>query len=110
MMTFANSQSLPMLTFNKTEKLQKRQDILDVLLKSTYPLMSEGLGLTTSLAPVTKSPYHLRLNPTMVPEGESDAARVTIGQFHGASLVVEIWKAGEDKVVVRTWEGSILEK
>ena len=37
----------------------------------------------------------------MVPEGESDAARVTIGQFHGTPVVVEVWRKGKDKVVVR---------
>ena len=110
MLAFANSQSLPMLTFNKTEKLQKRQDILDVLLKSTYPLMSEGLGLTTSLAPVTKSPYQLRLKPTMVPEGESDAAKVTIGQLYGTPLVVEVWRKDEDKVYVRMMDGLMSEQ
>ena len=41
----------------------------------------------------------------MVPEGEDFAARVPIGQFHGTPLVVEVWRMGQDKVVVKA-EGT----
>ena len=68
---------------------------MDSLLRSAYPFISEGRGLTNTLAPL-EIPYNLRVLPHLLPEGEEDAASLTIGQPEGRPLTVMVWK--NDKV------------
>ena len=82
------------LTWNKEQKAQERQDILDTLLRTTYPLISEGRGLTTPFTPV-KMPYNLQLLPEFLPEGLDDAAVITVGQLGGRPHNVRVWREGE---------------
>ena len=74
-----------------TNKAQERQDILDKLLRTSYPLISEGRGLTSSFAPI-KFPFDLKVLPEFLPEGREDAAVVTIGQAEGRPLTVQVWR------------------
>ena len=82
MQTFHNSYSGSVLTFNKAEKAKKKQDILDRLLQSAYPFISEGRGLTSPLKEL-KLPSELRVLPKFVPEGKEDSASLIIGQQEG---------------------------
>ena len=94
---------------NKDKKKQENTDIVDSVLRSSYAFISEGRGLTNSLAKVD-SPYKLRVLPQYIPEGEDDAAQVTIGQINGMPLVVELWEeAGKVRVKTKMWEMRILE-
>ena len=76
--------------FGKEQKAQERQDVLDKLLRTCYPLISEGRGLTSSLIPM-KFPFDLKVLPELLPEGKEDAAVVTIGQVEGRPHTVQIW-------------------
>ena len=51
---FHSSQQEPWYTLNKEQKAQERQDILDTLLRTSYPLISEGRGLTAPFHPVKR--------------------------------------------------------
>ena len=82
------------LTWNKSLKAQERQDVLDTLLRTLYPLISEGKGLTTTFAPV-EMPYNLQLLPEFLPEGLDAAAVITVGQLEGRPHNVRVWRDGE---------------
>merc|ERR1719336_3412389 len=89
--SFHLSQKDPWLSINKEQKAQERQDILDKLLRTSYPLISEGRGLTSSFAPI-KFPFHLKVLPEFLPDGREDAAVVTVGQVEGRPYPVQIWR------------------
>ena len=90
---FHSSQQVPWYAVNKAQKAQKIQDVLDALLRTSYPLISEGRGLTTPFAPV-KIPYDLNLLPEFLP-GLDDAAVITVGQLEGRPHNVRVWREGE---------------
>ena len=92
-----------MFTLNKSAKAKKKQDILDGLLRSAYPFISEGSGLSCPFSPL-KLPFNLTLLPDLLPEGEDDGAWVTIGQKWGIPIQVKVWKEG--KTAVSNW-GSV---
>ena len=52
---FHDSYSGSVFTLKKAEKAKKRQDILDGLLRTSYPFISEGRGFTNALGPVKLS-------------------------------------------------------
>ena len=58
MQAFFDSHVMSRLTFNKAEKAKKRQDMMDGLLGSAYPFISEGRGLTNSQTQL-ELPYNL---------------------------------------------------
>ena len=66
---------------------------MDTLLRTSYPLISEGRGLTTPFDPV-KMPYDLHLLPEFLP-GLDDAAVITVGQLEGRPHNVRVWREGE---------------
>ena len=101
MQKFHNSQSTSMFTFKKAEKAKQRQDILDALLKTSYPFISEGRGLTSALSPMKLC---FKLLPHLLPEGEEDSTRVTIGHLQGKPFAVNLWK--ENDVVMGKWENG----
>ena len=76
----------------KSEKGRKKQDLLNVLLRASYPLISQGRGLTNALAPVG-SPVacELAILPDLLPEGEEEGTLVTIGQRREWPVVVKAW-------------------
>ena len=81
-----------MFTMKKSEKGQKKKDLLNVLLRASYPLISQGRGLTNALAPVG-SPVacELTIMPDLLPEGEEEGTLVTIGQRREWPVVVKAW-------------------
>ena len=91
---FHESQSLSMFTLNKAEKVKKKQDIMDNLLKTSYPFISEGKGFTSALAPLV-TPFNLKVLPKFLPDGQEDAASLIIGQHEGRPLTIEVWKESE---------------
>ena len=91
MQRFHDSNSVSMFTLKKAEKAKKKQDIMDSLLRSAYPFISEGKGLTSTLATL-EEPYNLRVLPQFLPEGEEDAASLIIGQHEGKPFTVMVWK------------------
>ena len=91
---FFSSQEVPWYALNKEQKAQERQDVLDTLLRTSYPLISEGRGLTRTFAPI-KMPYDLKLLPEFLPEGLDDAAVITVGQLEGRPHNVRVWREGE---------------
>ena len=93
MQAFFDSHTMSMLTFNKAEKAEKRQDLMDGLLRSAYPFISEGRGLTSSLTPL-ELPYNVKVLPKYVPEGEEDFTTLILGQLGEKPLSVKIWKDG----------------
>ena len=97
MQIFHNSYSGSMLTFNKAEKAKKKQDILDRLLQSAYPFISEGRGLTSPSTEL-ELPSVLRVLPNFLPEGKEDSASLIIGQQKGRQVKVGVWRE-EDHVL-----------
>ena len=79
----------------KSEKGRKKQDLLNVLLRASYPLISQGRGLTNALAPVG-SPVacELTILPDLLSEGEEEGTLVTIGQRGDWPVVVKAWRKG----------------
>ena len=90
--TFYKSKSISMFTLNKAEKEKKKQDMLDTLLRASYPYISEGRGFTNALGPVKLS---LQLLPHLLPEGEEDCAYITMGQLQGEPFTVKVWREKE---------------
>ena len=93
MQTFFDSNTMSMLTFNKEEKAKKRQDLMDGLLRSAYPFISEGRGLTNSNTQL-QLPYNLGVLPKYLPEGQEDSVSLVIGQLGGWPVTVKIWREG----------------
>ena len=91
---FHGSQQESWYNLNKEQRSQERQDILDTLLRTSYPLISEGRGLTSPFHPI-KIPYNLKLLPEFLPEGQVDAAMVTVGQLEGKPHSVHVWREGK---------------
>ena len=81
------------LTFNKAEKAKKRQDMMDGLLGSAYPFISEGRGLTNSRTQL-ELPYNLRILPKYLPEGQEDSVSLDIGLLVSWPVSVKIWREG----------------
>ena len=98
--TFHDSQNIRRFTLNRSAKVKAKQDILDRLLQSSYPFISEGRGLSCPSAPL-ELPYNLKLLPHLLPEGEEDGGWVKIGQKQGRSFQVKVWKEG--KMVLGSW-------
>ena len=92
MQKFHDSYSSSMFTLNKAEKAKKKQDILDGLLRTSYPFISEGRGFTNALGPVKLS---IKILPHLLPEGEEDSAYITIGRLQEAPLTVKVWRENE---------------
>ena len=67
---------------------------MDTLLRTAYPFISEGKGLTSSWAPLV-FPFNLKVLPRFLPEGEEDAACLTVGQHRGEPFSLWVWKDGE---------------
>ena len=93
MQRFHDSHNISMFTRNKREKIKKKQDIMDKLLKSAYPFISEGRGLTSTLAQI-EMPYDIKVLLKYLPEGKEDSASLILGQLGGRPLSVKIWKDG----------------
>ena len=93
MQRFHDSHTFSMFTRNKAEKAKKKQDIMDQLLKPAYPFISEGRGLTSTLAQL-EIPFDLRVLPNFLPEGKDDAVSLVIGQLGDWQLTARIWKDG----------------
>ena len=93
MQRFHDSHTVSMFTRNKAEKAKKKQDIMDQLLKPAYPFISEGRGLTNTLAQL-EMPYNLRVLPMFLPDGIEDSASLVIGQLGEKPVIVRIWKDG----------------
>ena len=91
---FHDSFKVPMLTWNKAEKAKAKQDITDSLLRTAYPFISEGKGLTSSLTSL-ELPYNLKLLAQFLPEGEEDATFLTVGQHEGKPFALCVWRDGE---------------
>ena len=89
MQRFHDSHTVSMFTRNKAEKAKKKQDIMDQLLKPAYPFISEGRGLTNTLAQL-EMPYNLRVLPMFLPEGIEDSASLVIGQLGEKPVIVRI--------------------
>ena len=99
---FHDSYSSSVFTLNKAEKAKKRQDILDGLLRTSYPFISEGRGFTNALGPVKLS---IKLLPHLIPEGEEDGACITVGQHQGEPFIVKVWRE-EKRVMGRLETGE----
>ena len=99
---FHDSYSGSMFTLNKAEKAKKRQDILDSLLRTSYPFISEGRGFTDALGPVKLS---IKLLPHLIPEGEEDGTCITVGQLQGEPFIVKVWRE-EERVMGRLETGE----
>ena len=93
MQAFFDSHVMSMLTFNKAEKAKKRQDMMDGLLGSAYPFISEGRGLTNSHTQL-ELPYNLRVLLKYLPEGDEDSVSLVIGQLGSWPVSVKIWREG----------------
>ena len=101
MQSFHKSHSSSLFTLNKAEKAKKRQDILDRLLRVSYPFISEGRGFTNALGPVRLS---LKVLPHLLPEGVEDCAWVTLGQLQGEPFTVKVWR--EEERVMGSFENA----
>ena len=104
--SFYNTHSFSLFTMKKSEKGRKKQDLLNVLLRASYPLISQGRGLTNALAPVG-SPVacELTILSDLLPEGEEEGTLVTIGQRGDWPVVVKAWRKG-DMVQAETLSGN----
>ena len=70
MQKFHDSYSSSMLTLNKAAKAKKRQNILDGLLRVSYPSISEGRGFANALGPVKLSMKLLSPEVNISPENQ----------------------------------------
>ena len=95
---FYNTHSISIFALNRSGKAEEKQNILDGLLRTTYPFISEGRGLTNPRAPV-QMPYDLELIPDFLPDGEDDAAQITIGRLDGRPQSVCAWREKEQAMV-----------
>ena len=66
--SFYDSHSFSKFTLNRSDIVTQIQNILDGLLRTTYPFISEGLGLTSSFANA-RLPYNLQLLQNFLPQG-----------------------------------------
>ena len=94
---FYESHSIPILALNRSDKANEKENILDGLLRTTYPFLSEGLGLTSSLEPVKFPPYDLRLLQNFLPKGKENAAKTSVGCIEGRPQTVSVWREKEKK-------------
>ena len=92
--SYHDSKRISSFTWNKALKVKVKRDILDSLLQTAYPYISEGRGLTSVLAPL-EVPYDLKLLPQFLPEGEEDSASLIIGQHEGRPFTTRVWKEGQ---------------
>ena len=99
---FHDSYSDSVFTLNKAEKAKTRQDIVDGLLRTSYPFISEGRGFTNALSPIKLS---LKVLPHLLPEGEEDGAYITVGQLQGEPFTVKVWRE-EERVIGRFETGG----
>ena len=90
--TFYESHTISWYKLNKTTLAKEKQDMLDSLLRASYPYISEGRGFTNALGPVNLS---LKVLSHLLPEGEEDSAYITMGQHHGEPLTMEVWREKE---------------
>ena len=94
--SFFNSHEYGMLhSYNplKSSNEKTKQDTLDLLLKASYPYISEGNSLTNMQADV-KLPLDLKVQPKFLAGGEEDFACVIVGQHMGKRLTAKVWKEG----------------
>ena len=91
-LTFYKSKSISRFALNKAEKEKKKQDMLDTLLRASYPFISEGRGFTNAMAVLKLS---FKLLPQFLPEGEEDGAYITVGQLQGEPFSVKVWREKE---------------
>ena len=92
---FFDTHNISRLTWwNKEKNEKKKQDLLDSLLCASYPYISEGRGFTIELADV-ELPHDLKVLPHTLPDGEEDAALITVGQREGKSVMAKVWRDGE---------------
>ena len=103
MQRFRDSYKVSMFTWDKAAEEKKVQDILDELLKASYPFISQGRGFTDPLNAVTDVSF--KLVPGFIPESEEDSTLVTLGQHEGKDFNVRVWKEKE-QVVVRLASGE----
>ena len=80
---------------DKAAKVIKVQDILEELLRVSYPYVSEGRGFTNPLCPLTHLSF--KILPDFIPEGEEFSTLVTLGQHEKVPFNVRVWK--EKKMV-----------
>ena len=91
---FFASQSVSWLTWDRAKTKKEKQDLLDSLLCASYPYISEGRGFTIELVDV-ELPYNLKVLPHTLPDGEEDAALITVGQWEGKPVMAKVWRDGE---------------
>ena len=91
---FHDSHKVSVFTWDKAKKAQKKQDIMDNLLRTAYPFISEGKSFTSSLAPL-EIPFNLKLLSQFLPEGEEDSTCITVGQRKEKPFVLWVWRDGE---------------
>jgi hypothetical protein len=94
--------------FVTKKKSEKNQDAVDAVLKLAYPYLTEGKGLTDTLA-VIKAPYSLKLMPKFLPDGHEDRTSFVIGREEGKSRSVEAWRK-DGEVWVNTCKGNVYYK
>ena len=74
------------------------QNLVDSILRITYPYISEGKGWTSMLQKVLDKGNHIKLiiDPTLLPDGEEDATEVCLGRKQELKqtelLMVKMWK------------------
>ena len=89
--SFYDSHSFSKFTLNRSDMAIQKQNILDGLLRTTYPFISEGLGLTSSFANA-RLPYNLQLVQNFLPHGEENAAQISVGCIEGRPQDVCVWR------------------
>ena len=92
MQKFHDSYRSSRFTLKKAEKAKKVQDILDILLRLSYPFISEGRGFTNALGHAKLS---LKILPHLLPEGGEDSAYIPIGQLRGEPFTMKVWREKE---------------
>ena len=84
------------------EKMKEEaQDLLDNLLKISYPYMSEGYGWTKMDAVVSEAGVKFDIMPQYLPFGAEDFVTVKVGVIDGSSIIeMGIWRS-EKSVCVK---------
>merc|ERR1719187_1499066 len=82
----------------------KIQDLIDSVLRVTYPYISEGKGWTKMMQdiPFDRKHVSLTVDPNLLPDGEEDGAELLLGRKQEGEEVdilrVKIWR--KDGMVV----------
>ena len=88
--------------FERAKKKEASQNVLDEILKITYPFISEGFKWSCCKTDVADNlGVTFKLVPHYLPEGEEDEATISVGKLHSSDTKLFVWKEENNAFVKR---------